>query len=210
MRSDLKRGIAALAVLLVCAGALAAPYSWRTPKGWRTEVFALPPSFAPELKLKGAEELRFPPRCFEPGSPHYFSYVYVWWLEREESLTAAELKAALTGYYHGLYNAVGKGRKLPPRDPGAVAEVRAADLPERYADRPGARFFRATIRTYDPFSDGRAVKLNGEILLYPAREGDARRIVAVIAVSPQPAKAEVWKTLRALVGDFKPSAKGLQ
>ena len=46
MRSDLKRGIAALAVLLVCAGALAAPYSWRTPKGWRTEVFALPPSFA--------------------------------------------------------------------------------------------------------------------------------------------------------------------
>ena len=176
--------------------------TWPTPQGWRAEAFNLPPRFAPKMRVQGREELRFPPRCFQPGTPRYFSYAYVWEVRREAKLSGKALRGALVAYYAGLYAAVGQGRQLPARKPAASVEIRAAKTP--FVRHPGARAYTAVIRTYDGFSDGRAVRLNAEIVVLPAAGGRLRLVL--IAVSPRPKKGAPWPELRRVLAAYPTEA----
>jgi hypothetical protein len=98
-----RAGAVTLAVLVACGGARP---GWPVPAGWRTETFAFPIEFAPALHHRGVEELRFAPGMFEPGSPGYWSYAFVWRLDDAAELTPEALAAELTAYYVGLEKAL--------------------------------------------------------------------------------------------------------
>ena len=53
------------------------PELLKEPAGWEFERFSLPPSFAPGITYKGAEELRFAPGMFKKDSAAYFTYAFV-------------------------------------------------------------------------------------------------------------------------------------
>ncbi len=76
------------------------------PKGWNAETIKLPPSFAPTMKLKGTEVIRFAPGMFDPKSDSFFSYVILFWVPDSEKVTKKILERELLTYYKGLAKAV--------------------------------------------------------------------------------------------------------
>ena len=42
------------------------------PAGWGGETIKLPPGFAPDMKLKGSEHIRFAPEMMNPESDSFF------------------------------------------------------------------------------------------------------------------------------------------
>ena len=72
-----------------------------TPE-WAGERIKLPPTFAPKLGLKGIEEILFAPGMFKAEAKDFFTYVFLFALERKPELTPAVLRKELLVYYAGL------------------------------------------------------------------------------------------------------------
>ena len=54
---------------------------------WKGERIRLPPAFAPAMKLKGIEEIRFAPGMFQAQSDSFFSYAFVFSVAKDHELT---------------------------------------------------------------------------------------------------------------------------
>ncbi|MFA5193441.1 MAG: hypothetical protein WC740_22260, partial [Verrucomicrobiia bacterium] len=98
------------------------PSILKEPADWRFEGMAIPPGFAPDIKLTGSEEIRFAPGMFDTHSSNYFTYVVVILADGAPELGTAELKDFLEKYYRGLSTAVGRGKGLSP-DTGQMRAV---------------------------------------------------------------------------------------
>ena len=84
------------------------PFAMPIPDGWRTETIPFPLEFAPDLPYTGLEELRFAPGMFEAGSPDFWSYAFVWWVDAGQPTDLGSLAAHLESYFRGLARAVGE------------------------------------------------------------------------------------------------------
>ncbi|MBI3866583.1 MAG: hypothetical protein HY290_32275, partial [Planctomycetia bacterium] len=81
-----------IAVGLLMSGTLLAAEDPKAPRlaapeGWGGETIALPPGFAPDMKLKGSEHIRFAPGMMKAESDSFFSYAFVFELESKPELT---------------------------------------------------------------------------------------------------------------------------
>ena len=87
------------------------PYQVPAPRGWARETIPLPPAFAPDMKWKGVEELRFAPDWRKADADTFFSYALLFWLPDDTAIDAKKMERALLAYYRGLAAAVLKGKK---------------------------------------------------------------------------------------------------
>lgn len=172
------------------------------PAGWGGETIALPPGFAPDMKLKGSEHIRFAPGMMKPQSDSFFCYAFVFELEPKPDLTEAVLKDEFLKYYRGLCKAVLKG-KLPDVDPSQftldLQRVKSEAKPssdENAANTP--TLYTGTLNWVEPFATKKPQKLNLEIRTW-AR--DDRNFIFV-CVSPQARDAAIWKQLHAIRDDY--------
>jgi hypothetical protein len=172
-------------------------FVWPAPAGWRTETIPFPLDFAPDLPYRGLEEIRFAPDFFDPGTPGYFSYAFVWWLEGRPDLGRKSLERDLARYFAGLCDAVG-GRFFT-FDPDRFKATLSAGT-ER---APGERFYLGAIATYDPFQkgNGREIALNVEIVTRDCPTADRR--VVLVKASPKPRSDVIWKDLADIEASFR-------
>ncbi len=82
-----------MALLVGCAAATPT-FAWPTPEGWRQETIPFPLDFAPTLPYRGTEEIRFAPRFFDPASPTYFTYSFVWLVDGAPAVAARSTYAS--------------------------------------------------------------------------------------------------------------------
>ncbi|MCF6314633.1 MAG: PQQ-binding-like beta-propeller repeat protein [Verrucomicrobiales bacterium] len=78
---------------------------------WRGERLILPTGFAPDLSLRGIEEIRFAPGMLNPDHEEFFSYVLVFYLPKQKPLTQTQIHTELLKYYRGLAASVGRDRQ---------------------------------------------------------------------------------------------------
>lgn len=162
-----------LALLAAACGTSRAPadsgpprFTWPVPAGWRGETIPFPLEFAPEIRRRGVEELRFAPGFFQPEAPGYWTYAFAWVVTDGGAVDPATLARELTTYFRGLTRAVAAERKdLPPLDPGQI-QVRLD---------PGGR---GAGRTFDAFGDGRAIDLELAVTVAPCGSGRAILVAA--------------------------------
>lgn len=153
------------------------------PSGWRPERLEFPLDFAPEIELRGFEELAFAPGMFVADSDSYFSYALAWHLEGDLAVDEAFLGSFLERYFRGLCRAVGAERKL------------TLDLTQVHAKvkKDGARF-TAEVEMFDPFVTGGPLTLALEL-----ESRSVPRATEVLGLaSPLERAAPVWKELVAL------------
>jgi hypothetical protein len=201
------------AVSLLMFGTLLAadePNSFKlaAPDDWGGETIELPPGFAPDMKLKGFEHIRFAPGMMKPASGSFFSYAFVFDLQPKPVLTEAVVKDEFLKYYRGLCKAVLNG-KLPDVDPAEftlelqreksdtkpAADEKASELPTLYT---------GTLDWVEPFATKKPQKLNLEIRTWT--RNDRNYIFA--CVSPQARDTAVWKQLHAIRDSYlKKSAR---
>lgn len=196
-----------LAVGLLMSGVLwaadePAPFKLSAPDGWGGETIALPPGFAPDMKLKGSEHIRFAPGMMKPASDSFFSYAFVFELQPQPVLTEDIVKEEFLKYYRGLCKAVLNG-KLPDVDPSKFtlelkrvksdakpsSDEDAADTPTRYI---------GTLDWVEPFATKKPQTLNLEIWTWIRND----RNYLFACVSPQASDAAIWKQLHAIRDDY--------
>ncbi|MBI3548398.1 MAG: hypothetical protein HY078_05015 [Elusimicrobia bacterium] len=181
--------LAVLTIMKLNAAALppaaAHGFAWPAPAGWKTETIPFPLDFAPALKHKGVEELRFMPGFRDLKAEGYWSYAFLWWIE-DAPPDAKTLGDELLVYFRGLCDAVGgKKRKF---DPTGYKVVLGASG-------------EAKVETYDPFVTGQAITLNAR---HRTLKCDAeKRNAVLVALSPRPFADPVWKTLDDRLSEFK-------
>jgi len=175
------------------------PFVFNTPKNWRSERIPFPLSFAPTIKHKGFEELRFAPGMFKLKDETYFTYVFLMWLEGKPKINAATLKDDLTKYYKGLCKVVAESRKLK-------LDLSKISLDVYLIRKRVKRFnhsvaaFQAEIDWYDPFVTGKPLRLYFEIEVW---ECDKTNHYAIFAcTSPKDRDHKLWKQLRKIMSDF--------
>lgn len=174
--------LALISILAAPVDAKPVPFVWEVPAGWRTETIPFPLPFAPALKHRGLEELRFSPGMFKPGAADFWSYGFVWWLEDEQAPTAAALEQELPVYFRGLSETVGKDKyKFDPKRFKAHFRQEGDSIVGQ-------------IDGYDAFTSGEPIALNARFT--PVRCG--KNTALAVAISPADFKAPIWTQLNAL------------
>lgn len=172
------------------------------PEGWSGETISLPPGFAPDMKLKGSEHIRFAPGMMKPASDSFFSYAFVFELQSKPDLTEAVVRDEFLKYYRGLCKAVLNG-KVPGVDPSQFTlellrlKSDAKDQPnEKEMDAPAS--YTGTLDWVEPFATKKPQKLNLELRTWT--RNDRNYIFA--CVSPQGRDAAIWKQLHSIRDDY--------
>ncbi|WP_425619111.1 hypothetical protein NA78x_002846 [Anatilimnocola sp. NA78] len=171
------------------------------PEGWTGETISLPPGFAPDMKLKGTENVRFAPGMMKPAADSFFCYAFVFELESQPALTEAVVKEEFLKYYRGLCKAVLQG-KHPDVDPAKFTLLQLVKFDAEPASDPKiadkATVYTGTLDWVEPFATKKSQKLNLEIQTWARND----RNYLFACVSPQARDATIWKQLHAIRNDY--------
>ena len=158
------------------------------PATWEFERFELPPSFAPEITYKGAEELRFAPGMFNKDSANYFSYVFVTQIDQITPITQKDIQNYLVWYYKGLCSITARDRKLSIDSTKITAEVKRTVI-----ENARVSGYDGIVNLFGVFADGAPVKLN--ILISVVDNLATKKTFLFFLVSPRDRKDPIWKDL---------------
>ena len=167
---------------------------------WAGERIKLPPSFAPKLGLKGIEEILFAPGMFKAEAKDFFTYVFLFALERKPELTAEVLRKELLAYYIGLSKNVMRNPKLDT----SKFTVKLSPLKENGPvpkSAVGANSYRAEVYWIEPFATKKFQTLYFELQTWQYK-GTPFNYLFVCA-SPQKRSAPIWKTMRGIRASVK-------
>ena len=172
------------------------------PAGWGGETIQLPPGFAPDMKLKGSEHIRFAPGMMKPESDSFFSYAFAFELQPQPVLTEAVVKEEFLKYYRGLCKAVLNG-KLPDVDPsGFTLELQRVKSDARPSSDGQAKEmstqYTGTLDWLEPFATKKPQKLNLQIWTWSSSD----RNYLFACVSPQGRDTAIWKQLHAIRDEY--------
>ena len=171
------------------------PYHLLVPQGWSTELFELPPAFAPQIPFKGVEDIRFPPGWGTVKSEEHWTYGFLWWLEETYTVDAAVLQTSLQAYYNGLLAGNISSRNIPANKiiPTVAAIKKTNTAPGDLAT------FTGTVSMLDYHAQL-------PMLLHIAahvKDSKLKKGAAVFfEVSPQPFTHPVWQQLHEIEKSF--------
>lgn len=170
------------------------------PDGWRKETIPLPPGFAPEMTLRGVEELRFHPDMFKPETDGFFSYVFAMRVATKPKLTKELLHKELLVYYEGLARLVleQKGAKLEKKPTLTLEKGKKASTED---PAPDDEFYAGRLVWIEPFATQKEQLLHLELDVWASKDGKHQFLF--VSASPAEKKAAVWKTMRAIRKSFK-------
>lgn len=157
------------------------------PADWRLENLPMPPGFAPEIKLRGSEEIRFAPGMFQTTAGDYFTCVIAIAVSDPAELTAEDLQDFLQKYYLGLSTGLAR-RSGATVDPAQMKAIVTPAPGESAKSR-----FDAQIDFFDFFTDGRKTRLQIEAQVF-AKSAE-RETILLLLVSPSAKDSATWKTL---------------
>ncbi len=164
-----------------------------TPKNWTGETIKLPPPFAPKMKLKGTEVIRFAPGMFDAKSDSFFSYAFVFEVDSEPELTREIVQQELLVYYRGLSSAVLKSR-------GKTVDTSKFTMMLKKQDGEPSKptRYEGNLEWVEPFSTQQTQTLRFEVVTRVRPDSN----LIFVCVSPQESTAKIWTELRSLRGKF--------
>lgn len=186
-----------LLCLLLC-GIVSADekFGLKAPAGWGGETIPLPTGFAPKMKLKGTEHIRFAPGMMKAGSETFFCYAFAFEFQRDLNVTDKVLQEELLKYYRGLSKAV--LRDQTPVLPFERFTVKLTQVEPKEKLKNMPQQWTAELKWVEPFATRKTQTLHMEIRVW---KGNQKQFLFA-CVSPQSRKADVWKQLRKIRTDY--------
>lgn len=173
-----------------------APYHLSIPRDWTIERFLLPAPFAPEIKYKGVEDIRFSPGWSKHGSEEYWSYAFLWYLEEQPSHSKKIVESNLRSYYTGLT----KANTDPTKTKQLVLKPATTKFKKSNTLPNGLATYRGWINMTD-YMTGKPLKLNCLVHYKSCRE--TGKALVFYQLSPKAFDHKVWKTLDKLWDEFR-------
>jgi hypothetical protein len=176
----------------------AGPYTFGVPQGWSVERSAFPPPFAPGVKLKGIEEIRFPPGWGVAGSEEYWSLSYLFWLEAGQKIDAGVLQENIKIYYDGLVlTGGGPAPHVIPKDKMVPTKV---FIQKMKAEPDDAETYSGTVDMLD-YMAMKPIRLN--FMAHVKGCSDKTHFPVFLELSPKPFTDEIWGGLKRMKKGFK-------
>jgi hypothetical protein len=171
-----------------------APYTLPIPKDWTIERFSVPVSFAPQIKYKGVEDIRFTPGWGKVKSEDYWSYAFLWYLDGEVEMDSRIIESNLKAYYTGLVSV--NGRNIPVEKLIPVE----TSFQEVLKDKDDLKTYAGSVKMTD-YMEQKAIALNCKVHLKSC-PGENKTFI-FYELSPQPLSHAIWLSLDQLWLDFK-------
>lgn len=203
MKLSLSTLVAFLAITVATTQAQERPvFELKAPKGWGGEQIKIPTSFAPSMRWKGTEAIRFAPGMFKPDSDSFFSYTFVFAIDASPSLTAKEIEREILTYYRGLSTAVlkSRGKEVDIEKFRFMLKERKPLKGRSPHDHKSVRF-NGELQWVEPFATAKEQTLNMELEAWSCEQ--TKRKYLLVSVSPQKTDAEIWKQLRMIGAGFR-------
>ena len=178
-------------VAAVAAQEADSPLQLEAPEAWSGETIALPPGFAPKMKIRGIEVIRFAPGMFKAASESFFSYIFVFRIDGGPELTEAVVRDEILVYYRGLAAAVLGADKVD-------VEKFALELKQVKTVTPGATASAGKLQWIEPFVTKKPQTLRLEIQTWSAK----KYRYLLCSVSPTGPTAAIWKALHEIRDTF--------
>ena len=187
------RALLLVPILAGCGGG--SPAAWPLPAGWRDEVIPFPLAFAPTIQHTGIEVLRFPKGFFDPASPEYWSYAFIWRTTDAAVLDEKQLAGELTLYFRGLIAAVDEKQRIEDRDAIVATVTKEGDEPR----------FTIKAHVFDAFKTAQPVDLVG----WAERRACDRGALWVFVLAPEKTsiRTQLDELARAASCDISPEPK---
>lgn len=179
----------------------------KAPAGWNSEKLDLPTSFAPTMKLKGVEDIRFAPGMLKPKSDSFFSYTILFWVPEKQVVTQKLLEQELLTYYQGLCKAVLRDQRVDTSKFTMVLKPvkQPAKAPKPAFLNHDRQDFTGKLTWVEPFVTKKSQTLVFDVQSWHCPESKHRAVF--ICVSPQPKTATIWKSMRDIRAAFRCHAK---
>ncbi|MEM6633336.1 MAG: hypothetical protein AAF694_26930, partial [Bacteroidota bacterium] len=155
----------------------------RAPEGWNSEIISFPLGFAPSIDFVGFEDIRFAPGWADPSSEQFWTYHFVWFLEKKDNMDEEILTETLTRYYDGLMQAV-----LTELSDTTHSDTLDKTLCLFVQTDEG---FTGKIRVFDAFFTKEPITLNVKVKEYMCKETNKQAIA--FDISPQGFDHKVWQ-----------------
>jgi hypothetical protein len=174
-------------------------FRYSVPGDWKADPrYKFPLPWSPQLALKGFEDVYFAPGFDDVESPQYHSYLFFWWLDGKQPITAGELESDMVTYFRGLAQQRGRNNNFQPD----LSKISA-----RYTEFTGppisfgglpANCFRGTVTLYD--RPGKVISLHSEVVSSYSSDGHT---VVYFAMSKEPRPSSFWSQLDAVRDSFR-------
>lgn len=192
----MKHRILLLFTGLLLNGALRAEEAFTFKGGaekWGGERISLPTGFAPDMQVKGIEEIRFAPGMFNPDADDFFSYVFVFACP-EDTWTEAVIHREILTYYRGLSKSVSRGKVTEAKAGAFTFKLEATKVEDMPADAEASRAYAGVLQWIEPFKTLEPQTLHMEIATW--KRAGVKRHYLFAGVSPRERAHALWKDLR--------------
>lgn len=173
---------------------------------WKGERIALPPEFAPKMKLKGIEEIRFAPGMFKPDSDSFFSYAFVFEISQDQKLTRDVIHQETLVYYRGLAGSILK-RKGKEVDVGKftfkLEQAKAAKDSPATVNAESVTQYVGKLDWIEPFATAKPQVLHFELQSWS--DPKTKKNYLFVCTSPKAIgeKEALWTELRKIRRSFE-------
>lgn len=171
------------------------PYNLDIPIGWTTERFSLPPDFAPQIKYKGVEDLRFAKGWGDTTSEEHWTYAFLWWIEGKPKIDESILQQNLKEYYSGLV-----ARNIPIRNIPANKIVETiSSIKKLKTVLNDLETYAGTVNMLD-YHTQKPIILN--LIIHVKDSKTTNQTVIYFEVSPKPFSHPIWEKLNKIGESF--------
>ncbi len=157
------------------------------PDDWREEVIQFPLDFAPSLGYKGTQHVRFAPDWGQKDSHQYFSYGFLWDIEKNPLLTPKKLESDMETYFDGIM------KKVADKNKNSKTKIIKS---KAFFESIDENNYIGKVLTYDAFIRKKEVELNilAEYLSCPS----SNKHFVLFKISPQKIDHPIWDSLNKL------------
>jgi len=152
---------------------------------WRQEIIPMPIGFAPQIPLKGIEEVRFAKGWSTKGDDTFWTYAFLWSVQQTDILTTSQLEVYMQYYFDGLMNVVNKDKSK------VVPKTVALFLEDKKDTK--AKHFVGKIQLYDAFHTKDMITLNCTVMQYQCPE--TKKSMVLFHFSPKEFGHATWNKL---------------
>ena len=174
---------------------------------WKGERIQLPPPFAPAMKLKGTEEIRFAPGMFDAGSATFFSYAFVFSVSKDQALTEEIIQREILAYYRGLSESILKRKKVNADADKFTFKLQqakeAAGTPEKVAASAKAVQYHGELNWTEPFVTAKPQVLYFEIQSWADPATSRNYLFVCTSPKPRGDADATWTELRNIRRSFE-------
>jgi len=174
---------------------------------WKGERIQLPPPFAPAMKLKGTEEIRFAPGMFDAGSATFFSYAFVFSVSKDQALTEDIIQREILAYYRGLSESILKRKNVNADAAKFTFKLQqakeATGTPEKVAASAKAVQYHGELKWTEPFITAKPQVLHFEIQSWADPATSRNYLFVCTSPKPRGDADETWKELRKIRRSFE-------